>query len=194
MAAGRDQPPPAPQENPAVVAPLLTGHLRVDMPAELGWIFNEQRLPYKSKGGQDGLMTVCAQLGIPLAAGQRTAAVLREKLYAYHAAVRDGSTQPAALAAAAEVTDLVRNQAGLQSVNVETPLSEVGFQSSFESVCSNKALLGIVAEQMAFELQNDNLEQAWVRPFSKDHDHHHVELIGLMGGTSDCVVLCPRAR
>ena len=88
-----------------------------------------------------------------------------------------------------KLNDLVRNQAGLQSVNVETPLSEVGFQSSFESVCSNKALLGIVAEQMAFELQNDNLEQAWVRPFSKDHDHHHVELIGLMGGTSDCVVV-----
>ena len=104
MAAGRDQPPPARQENPAMVAHLLTGQLRVDVPAELGWIFNEQRLPYKSKGGQDGLLTVCAQLGIPLAARQRTAALLREKLYAYHAAVRDGSTQPAALAAAAEFT------------------------------------------------------------------------------------------
>ena len=44
MAAGRDQPPPARQENPAMVAHLLTGQLRVDMPAELGWIFNEQRL------------------------------------------------------------------------------------------------------------------------------------------------------
>ncbi len=69
-----------------------------------GWIFNEHRLPYKNKGGEDGLLTVCAQLGIPLAGGQRTAALLREKVYAYHSAVRTGASPSAGLAAAAEIT------------------------------------------------------------------------------------------
>jgi hypothetical protein len=82
-----------------------------------------------------------------------------------------------------KLSDLERNQAGLRDVinNVDTPLSELGFQGSYESVCSNKALLGIVAAQMVFELQNENLSEDWVPPFS-DSDRHHVELLGLMGG------------
>ena len=102
MDAGRAQPPPSQTDVPP--APLLNGFVRAGIPAELGYIFNPALLPYKSQGGQDGLLTVCSQLGIPLPAGQRTASLLREKVYAYHFAMRSGATSPEALAAAAAIT------------------------------------------------------------------------------------------
>ena len=83
--------------------------------------------------------------------------------------------------------DHKRDTAALGSLNVTALLQDVAFQGQYESVCSNKALLAIVAAQMAFELQNDNLDEGWERPFRGSASH--VEVIALLGGTSDCVAV-----
>ena len=144
------------------------------MPDQLTYIFNDQLLPYKDQGGQDGLLTVCRRLGISLR--HRQAALLREKLYAYHVAHGAGALPADCLAAATAIS-----------------LADIVLVPKLEPVPEGTCLGGVNLSDFLFR-ESPALLALIRHNLVRDADASSPAYVGLTGGDVGCLVCAQLAE